>query len=431
MSEAKPTTYERQLLRKINNLEAQVSKLDNHKSRSKKNKIVDFFRSFAVIFCIVLCAVMLNIGVISIWLKRTVINTSIWTDKTSQLLQSESIKTTIADKITDEVFTAANAEQVVSESLPPRISGLASPLTNSLRGFTSQKVTEALGSAAFQSYWSDLNQSAHGGIIASLENGGQAPSDTSKYVVYINDNQLLLNLQPVFTKVQSQLSNRGLSFVDSINPSRLNKTITITEIQSLPKTLQIFNLINKGARVIPVIGIIGGAVAVLLARNRRRVIIAISVMTAALMSITVQVINFARYPLLQKATDSSSTISTQAASDTFSILTNDLVLYCRIMMVIALIIGITAWLTGNSRVAIGLRMFIAKLLSPKNYGKTFSWLAMHATTLVALTAILAGLLVIFPPISGPTFVIVVILIASIFSLWLLSIRTAGATKTRP
>jgi uncharacterized membrane protein len=76
-------------------------------------------------------------------------------------------------------------------------------------------------------------------------------------------------------------------------------------------------------------------------------------------------------------------------------------------------------------------MFIAKLLSPKNYGKTFSWLAMHATTLVALTAILAGLLVIFPPISGPTFVIVVILIASIFSLWLLSIRTAGATKTRP
>lgn len=417
MSESKPTAYERQLLKRIAKLENNIQE-----QQPRSSRILGFFRQLAVVVCVVLCALTINLSVLSIWLKRTVVNTNTWTAKTSEIMQSPAVQAQISNRLTTEIFAATNPEQFVTEALPPRLTPLAKPLTSSLESFTEQKITEALASDEFQTYWTNLNQSAHAGIVASLENGGKAPADTSNFIVYINNDQLLLNLQPVFAKIQTRLSDRGLSFVNSINPERLNKTVPITTIKSLPAVLQAFDFVNKSARVLPVLALVTGAVAFIISRNRRRTLIGLSITTAVLMVANVQSLYLARYPLLQKLSTTLANSSTQAAGDVYSILTSDLILYCRIVLLATLVICFLAWLTGNYKSAVLVRKTAQKLTTPKHYGPYIAWLTQHATVLIVTTSAIGLMLLALQPISNPWFLVGTSVIAILADLWLWSLK---------
>ncbi len=423
----KPTKEEKALLIQVAELQAEVARLSANSNHRLTSKLKSIMRQLAIWVCVVVCALMLNLGTAAIWLKRNVVNTAVWTDKTSQLMQAESVRTEIASQITDEIFSKADVEATVKEIIPPKISALSVPLTNNLKTFTSTKISELLASQKFQTYWTEANQSAHAGIIASLENGGKAPQDTSKYIVYISNDALLLNLQPIFSNIQTELSSKGLPFVGNVDPARLNKTVTITEIQSLPTVLQAFNIINKTAKLLPVIGILAGFLAVFLSKKKRNTILAICLTTAGLMILNVQLIFLAKYPLVEKASQALSTSSSQAAQDVFSILTNDLILIDRALLGISVIVFIAALLSGGGKIATNIRLFIARFTSPKSENKFFNFVADNAGILIAGIAAVSALLIVFPIVKGYVFPLIVITVASLLSIWALSIKTARKT----
>ena len=203
----------------------------------------------------------LNLGIAAIWVKRNITNTDVWVDKTAQLMATESVRSDLSSKITEEIFIKADVENLVQGALPEKISVLSVPLSNNLKSFTNNKISEVLASDRFQTFWQEANRKAHVGIMESLENGGNTPNPEDK-VIYISNEQLLLNLKPVVKEVQAQLANTKLGFVSTINTDNINKTVTLSEIESLPRALALFDFINKSAKIIPLVGILTGALAI-------------------------------------------------------------------------------------------------------------------------------------------------------------------------
>ena len=412
------TPSDTQLSERVATLEQAVQSLQSqHASTSYKS----FFRYVLIILLTVLSVLSLNLAITSIWLKRSVIQTDSWTARSTALLQNESVRTDIATKITDEIFTETDIEQVVTGAVPPRLADVTPALVASLRQQTINKTSEILASEQFQTFWKNATASAHSGIIASLENGGAAPADTDQYVIYINDDQLLLNLKPIIQNAQTKLADTGLGFVSNLNTDAINRTVTLTQIQSLPRILAAFNLIDKSAPLLGVVAILCGAGALALSRSRRKTVIALGVTIIVIMIINVQGLTIAQYPFIQQFA-SLDAVSTATATAVYTLFVEGLIGLSRLVILLAVIVLIVAFLCGPSTVARATRGFINRALGPKRPTGFLGVVARYKTTIISVLAALAALLVVFPPITGQVFPVVVVSVASILSLWLYSLQ---------
>ncbi len=408
----------KELQNKLSSLEDEVALLK--KQSTKGGGFMKIIKSISVWLLVIICAVTLNLSIAAGWLKRNVIDTDTWTAKTSAILQDKDFQKELADQITNEIFAATDAENAIKEFVPPRASALSVPLTQSLRSYTNEKVVQVIASEKFQSYWYDINYSAHEGIITSIENGGKKPENTN-FVMYIEDEKVLLNLNPIVNRVQDDLAASGLNFVGAVNLDNVKKTITVTEINSMQSVLYAFNVLNKGAIVLFVLAVVSGGAAIALARDKRKTIMALSALTIVLMVLNVQVIYFVRVPLVQQASNSLQSSSSSAATAVFDILTKDLITYNRILVLISLIIFITAVMSGPNKFATFIRKKVANLTSNKN-NKFLTNLENNATSYVGLLGITYAILIIFGLLKNATFAIVVLVLFSLISFWLLSIK---------
>ena len=406
----------KQLEEKVKSLEGELDALKQSKDRHKKG----FFKTLSIWVLTFICALSLNLSVAAGWLKRNVVNSDVWTAKTVAIMQNEDVKKAISNQITEEIFQATDAEAAIKEFEPPRASALAVPLTQNLKSYTNEQIYKVLSSQRFQDYWRDLNESAHAGIISSLENGGKKP-ENGNYVMYIDSDKLVLDLKPIVTRIKSDLSAGGLSFVDKFNSDRVNKTITLTEIESLPTLLYAFNVLNKGVGVLLVIAFASGAGAIALAKNKRKSIIALTILTSSLMIVNVQAIYFARVPIVQQVSSSLQSANTAAAAAIFDILSQDLITYNRALVLISLIILVVAVMSGPSRFATYVREKISNLTSKKD-NKLLSNLASNATTYIGLLAFMFAILIILGLAKNLTLLFALLIVFCLLSFWLISIK---------
>jgi hypothetical protein len=408
----------KELQNKLNNLEKEVATLK--KQNTKGGAFMKLIKSISVWVLVLICAVTLNLSVAAGWLKKNIIDTDTWTAKTSAILQDKDFQNQLANRITDEIFAATDAESAIKEFVPPRASALSVPLTQSLRSYTNEKVVQVIASDKFQTYWYDLNYSAHEGIITSIENGGKKPDNTN-YVMYIEDEKVLLNLNPIVNRVQDDLASSGLNFVGAVNLDNVKKTITVTEINSMPSVLYAFNVLNKGAIVLFVLAVVSGGAAIALARDKRKTIMALSALIIVLMVLNVQAIFFARAPLVQQASNSLQSSTSSAATSVFDILTKDLITYNRILVLFSIIVFVTAVMTGPSKFASFVRKKVAGLTSNKN-NKYLTNLENNATSYVGLLGVTYAVLIIFGLLKNATFAVILLVLFCLISFWLLSIK---------
>jgi len=418
------TPSEARLNERVATLEQAVQSLQTHPSSSS-------FRSFSrhvlIALLILLSVLSLNLAITSIWLKRSVIQTDSWTARSTELLQNQSVRTDIATKITDEIFTSTDIERVVTDAVPPRLANVTPALVASLRQQTINKTSEILASDQFQTFWKNATASAHSGIVASLENGGAAPENTDQYIIYIDDDQLLLNLKPIVQNAQAKLADAGLGFVSNINTAAIDRTVTLTQIQSLPKILAVFNLIDKSAPLFGLIAILCGAGALALSRSRQKTVIALGVTIIAVMIINVQGLTIAQYPFIQQFA-SLDAVSTSTATAVYTLFVEGLIGLSRLVIVLAVIVLVVAFLCGPSALARTTRDFINRVSGPKKSSGFLSFIAKYKTVIVSTVAAVSALLVVFPPITGQVFPVVLVAIASLLSLWVYSLHAPPRTE---
>ena len=225
MDEAEQAEIER-LKAEQAQLEAEVAELRSHmtadaarEQRRQRHRT----RRVVAAALVVVTSLVFTVAATGVWTRRNALNTDRWVTTVTPIAGDPAVQATLGRYVTDQLMTAIDPEAFFESVLPERGQILAGPLTNALRGFVNDKVTEFLASDTFQRLWVEINERAHTRLVDVLEGDldGQVPGVT------VRGDDVVLSVIPLINQVLARIGEESPDlFGHTINLP----TITVDEI---------------------------------------------------------------------------------------------------------------------------------------------------------------------------------------------------------
>jgi len=206
--------------------------------------------------------VCIFVSTLSVWLRDSALDSGVWQSQSTQLLQSTNVRSLVATYVADQVVTQTDTQQLVASALPPRLQPLAGAGTAALGRLADQAVNDALTLPRVQDLWAQANLRAHEKLVAFLK-GETTRLTTTNGNVVLNVDQIVANMGARFG-ASPDVVERLQGHVEPIVLVRSNQLgAAQTGVQAI-EVLSIWPLL---------IGIVLIAVAVYVARDRRRTVV--------------------------------------------------------------------------------------------------------------------------------------------------------------
>lgn len=230
-------------------------------------------RSTAVVVLLVIGFILTPVSIASIWLRNTVYNTDTYVQTVQPLASNPAVISAVSLQVTDAIFQQVDIEALLQQNLPPKLSFAAGPLAAQVESQTNNVVTRALETPQFQQLWGQINRTASQSLVAFLT--ADKPSAIS-----VQNGQLVLDLEPVVANVKQQLVDSGFSLASKIPSISKSVVLPVANVQPLVQARSMANLMRTLSYVLPVLAIVCFALAVFLARDRRRAVIWVGALLA-------------------------------------------------------------------------------------------------------------------------------------------------------
>ncbi len=324
-------------------------------------------RSVGVWIVLVVAGLLLFLSSFAIWINRVALNTSVFSDTSSSLLDNPQIRSAVANRVVDELFASVDVQAEVEQQLPADYQGLAGPATAGLRQASYQIVDRALEQPRFQQLFKTTLAATHETLVQVLEGGGDRVSTENGEVV--------LNLRAIIDEAADRIGI-GQQVADKI-PADAGR-IVILRVDELNTAQNAFQLLKTLAWVLPLLTLGAFALAVWLSGDRRRavrgtgwVLVAVGILGLLAANLTR---NYVVDSLVARADDR------EAANNAWNILTELMRGSFRLMIVVGLLFVVAAWLAGPGRRAVTSRRWLAPALE----NRVWAYVVLAVVVLVML-----------------------------------------------
>ena len=324
-------------------------------------------RSVGVWIVLVLAGLLLLLSSFAIWINRVALNTGVFTDTSSSLLDDPAIRSAVANRAVDELFANVDVQAEVEKQLPADYQGLAGPATAGLRQASYQIVDRALEQPAFQQLFKVTLEETHRTLVEVLEGGGVRVSTENGEVV--------LNLRAIIEEAADRIGI-GQQVADKI-PADAGR-IVILRADELDTAQNVFQLLRTLAWVLPLLTLVAFALAVWLSGDRRHavrgtgwVLVVVGILGLLAANLTR---NYVVDSLVARDDDR------QAANNAWDILTDLMRGSFRLMIVVGILFVVAAWLAGPGRRAVTARAWLA----PAMQNRVWAYLVLAVLVLLML-----------------------------------------------
>jgi hypothetical protein len=325
-------------------LEAERSGRSGRSGRSKAR--TGWWRPLVAGALVMIAALLAPLSVLATWAHGQVEDTDRYVQTVGPLAGDPDVQDAIAvrveqivfgyldiDAATEELVAAIN-QQGLPEPAATTLQAAVGPLAAGIRSFVSARIHQLVESAAFEEAWIAANREAHSQLVMALTGEG----DT----VTVDRGEVTVGLASIIDAVREQLVAAGFAIADRIPD--VDATFTILRSDDLGTVQKVLGVLDDLSRWLPVIGLGLLAVAVMIARDRRRTVLAAGMAVAASMLLLGGVLNVIR-PFYLDALPASS--STAAAGAVYDQLVSFIRLALRGVLVLAVAIAIGAWLSAT------------------------------------------------------------------------------------
>ena len=331
-------------------------------------------------------------GIFAVFANRQLLNADNWANTSSALLDNKHVQTQVSDFLVDQVYSNVNVQGEIASALPPRLARLSGPAANGLQTLAEKRTAILLGRPRVQEAWKTANRLTAQQFINIAKGNSRAITQSGNAVV--------LDLRVVLLDLVKRLGLPG-TLVGKIPESAGRvKIMSGNQVQSLQNAA---SAVSGLSLLLPALSLLSLALAVYLARGRRRETLLVSglclIIAGALVLIGRNVAGGAVVDSLAK-TDAVRPAA-QAVWATGTGMLHD-VAQATIIGGIPLIIA--AWLAGPTRLAVGFRRNAAPWLRDRpgvTYGVVtalllliIAWGPIPATRKVIPVLIMAVLLII-------------------------------------
>ena len=324
-------------------------------------------RSVAMWATLVVAGLLLLLSSFAVWVNRVALNTQTFTDTSSELLADNAIRSAVATRAVDELFSSVDVQAEVEKQLPKDFKSLSGPATAGLRQASYQIADRALEQPRLQSLFALTLEEAHKTLVQVLEGGGPRVSTQGGDVT--------LNLRTIITETADRIGI-GKQVADKI-PADAGQIVVLRSDQL--KTAQNgFQLLKTLAWFLPILTLLAFAGAVLLARERRRAVRGVGAVLVAVGALGLLAANLTRNYLVNALVADRE--NRPAANDAWNILTDLMRSTFRWMIFIGILFLIAAWLAGPGRRALASR----RLLAPALRNRVWAYLVLGLVGILLL-----------------------------------------------
>jgi hypothetical protein len=314
--------------------------------------------------------VLAVVSIFAVWANRQVLDADNWADTSSALLDNPEIRAQVSGFLVDSVYDNVDVGAEVGSTLPPRFKPLAAPVANALRNLAQETTDRALARPRLQQAWKEANKLTAQQFINIAEGNSAAVTSSG--------NAVILDLRVLVVNLAARLGLPS-SIEGKIPPDAGRiKIMSSSQVSSVQNGVA---ALRGLAVILPALAIAMLALAVYLARGRRRqtlMFAGLALIAAGLVVLVVRRIT-GGYVVDSLATTAAAEPSADAAWSIASQMLRDV---AQASVVIGIPVVVAAWLAGPRRPAVAIRRALAPALRDRP-GTSYGVLALALLLVVA------------------------------------------------
>lgn len=200
------------------------------------------------------------VAIFAVWANRQLLDTSYWTTTNQKLIESPPIREEVAVYLTEQLYANVDIAGELGNELPSELKPLAAPAAGALKDVVQKGINLLLERPRVQELWGKANQVTHAEFVRLIENKGGV-------IKLPGGGAVVLDLRPMLSEVAQQVG-APTSLVNKIPPKVAQlRIVTSKQLDTMQKAV---NLLRSLALVLPLLVVAMFALAVYLARGRRR-----------------------------------------------------------------------------------------------------------------------------------------------------------------
>jgi hypothetical protein len=200
------------------------------------------------------------VAIFAVWANRQLLDTDYWTSTNTKLIASPPIREAVSGYLTEQLYANVDVAGELKNELPSELKPLAAPAAGALKDVVEKGIDLLLERPRVQQLWSTANQVTHAQFVRLVENKGSV-------VKLPGGGAVVLDLRPMLTEVAEKVGAPS-SLVSKIPPNVAQlRIVTSKQLNTMQNAV---NLLRSLALVLPLLVVALFALAVYLARGRRR-----------------------------------------------------------------------------------------------------------------------------------------------------------------
>lgn len=320
---------------------------ENEALKAKPVADTSRMRNGGAIALALIASLLVALSVPAVWLNRTVMNTDTWVATVAPLAKDAAIQDAVATMASDAIVKQLDAQGRVESALPDNLKLLAAPIGNAVNDFVRKESFTLVRSDKFGDIWTELNRRGHKMLLAGI-------AGKSDGAVTLEAGTFSLDVGTLIESVKAALAAKGLSFVNNIPTSSLNRTVTLYQSPMLANLTRWVALLNQVAFVLPLFFLLFAAGAFALATDRRLAALWLGAGIVIAGLLPIQGIYLGQsYVLSQLA--SLKTVPIPAAQAAFNIIFAGLISAEKTLTVFGVVIWAAAVIAGPAAWAVAMR----------------------------------------------------------------------------
>lgn len=314
---------------------------------------------FLVPTLIVAATLLAFVGAFAVWVNRQALDTDNWAGTSEKLLANDEITDALSPYLVNQLFTKVDVAAALEARLPDRADPLAAPAAAGLKEIANRAAPRLLTSPAAQGAWVAANRAAHKQLI-TVVNGGSGAVSTDNGEVVLNLRSLVDQLATSLGVTKQVAAARTKAQAAVTLPADTGHLV-IMKSDELGAAQDVAHGVKGLAIVLPLLAIALFALAVWFARGRRR----LALRTAGWCFVGVGVaLLLIRRVGGNEIVDALVKVPANepAVHNVWEIATSLLAAIAVAMIVYGIVIVLSAWLAGPTRLAALLRKSLAPTL---------------------------------------------------------------------
>jgi hypothetical protein len=302
---------------------------------------------------VILGALLAVLALLAGYIRFQVLDTDTVEDTAGELIADPEIRDQIGATLADELFNNVDVEAALREQLPADQKGLAAPIAGALRLGAEPAAQRLLARPRVQELWVRSVRTSHEQLIRLLEGDEGA--------LRASDGNVVLDLRPLVVQLGDRIAIVG-RISERLPPD--TGLITIVEADNLETAQDITQLLKVLGMWLWLVPIVLWAVALGLARGRRRAILRLIAFSSILAGLLVLVVRrVAGSTVVDELAPTGAESVEKAAGDAWDILTSQLRDGGFTLLGIGVVLLVGLWIAGASKWATAARRRLAPYIA--------------------------------------------------------------------